>query len=557
MTANLDPSMERASDARFFVDLDEGAVVLDCLSLEGRLAARLAEGGAKVVCLVSDRGKATDVVRALAPRAAKCLRTVCGDPERLPFRDAAFDCVFDVALHSDGEPGSLEAVELGRVLKDSGSLVWGRLSERRFASPQRAAIEQTTRCIALEGKRTVSTYCVIPSARDPRAYLPLDGANRVSAYTRFFSERFFSAESVRSKLLRWLAMRPSLAGMLVRHVPSRLMVAAARGGEAVGPKRVLRETAGVKELDVFLLSGVWRGADVASSAVFIGFEKSREEPTALVKVSRSPAHNKSLDHEFDKVSSIRERVGPAAAESIPRPLGRAQVQRSRAAVYEWAGGRVLSHVLKTARPRERMRVFERVFCRAAGFLVEIFRHTRREGAEPALPLGDRDATAAQVVELAAAESRLGLTKGMIDRLRGMAAEGVAGVSCLGHGDFAPCNVQIEGGKIWVLDWELGADGRTPMFDLATFLAHSFEDIRPADSGLGLLAEAFEGVRRKLSVDVHRTISMVLSVYGIDRIVWKRFFALYCASEMLRDLLYFRLGTAPFWRAALNTALEVV
>lgn len=552
--ADADPWIERLCDVRFLVDIDESSVVLDMFSLGGRIAGPVSAVGASVVCLAADPGQAKEAAAVFGTQGSTGVRVVCGSRESLPFRDAAFDCAFDVIADPEDGVESGSAPELKRVLKETGSLVWGILSQGKFGAPPGAAGLRRLLEFFDKGKGAVASYAVIPSARDPRAYLPSHGVNPPSTYTRFFAERFFSAETPKSKLLRGLAMRPTLGRLLLRFVPSRLLVACAKQGGGSGVERLLMEATRSRDLDIFALSGVWRGRDVPSSAAFMGFEKGCAEPTAIAKISRNPAHNRTLDDEFDSVWNIRPKIGPDAADSIPRPLSRGHVQKSRVAVYEWAGGKTVAHILKTAEPTQRMAIFEQVFGRAAGFLVEICRHTAKKDSEPTLPLGNRDAAAAAVVELAAGEDRLELPAGVVARLREIAGEGIGAASCLGHGDFAPCNVQLEGRKIWVLDWELAAEGRTPMFDLASFLAHSFEEISPSDNGLRLLAEAFSGERQVLSIGVHETISSALSAFGVDRKAWKRFFAVYCAGEMLRDLLYFRLGTAPTWRAALSVAL---
>jgi hypothetical protein len=552
--ADLDPSIERACDARFFVDLAADSLVLDLMSFGGRVASLAAHSGARVVCLAESPEAAAGAKRLFGEEGAEGIRVVCGDPAALPFAESLFDCAFDLHGEAEGRGSPGDSPEIRRVVKRTGSLLWGRLSRRKYGkTPWSAAVERIGKLFG-SGSDRVDVYAVIPSARDPRAHLPIGGANAASVYTRFFAARFFSAEGPRSRFLRYLAMRPSLGSLLLGFAPSRVLAARGRRPDGGGVERLLREATGARDVDVFALSGAWRGPDVASFAVFIGFEKGGLEPSAIAKVCRRPAFNESLDQEFNRTAMIRQKVGKAAAESIPRPLAKGTVQACRGAVFEWAPGDDAAHLLKTARPGARMGLFERILGPAAGFLMQACRETGARVSCPTLPLGSRDATAAEVVALAARESRLDLSIQEVGRLQEAAAVGLGTVSCLGHGDFAPCNVRLDGEKIWVLDWELASGGRTPMFDLATFLAHSFGDISPSDSGLGLLAEAFDGNRRRLPARVHEAVSGALAAFGIERALWGRFFPIYCVSEMLRDLLYFRLGTQTRWRTALRVAL---
>ena len=56
------------------------------------------------------------------------------------------------------------------------------------------------------------------------------------------------------------------------------------------------------------------------------------------------------------------------------------------------------------------------------------------------------------------------------RLGQLAAELLDRPLCLVHGDFSPKNILADGGRLWVLDWEVAHIGN-PVFDLAFLIAH--------------------------------------------------------------------------------------
>jgi ubiquinone biosynthesis O-methyltransferase len=103
-----------------------GLQLLDVGCGDGALASELSRRGADVTGLDADPAMVTAAGMRAEARSAQ-LHFVEGNAERLPFGDAAFDCVVAVTVLCFVRDAERAVAEMARVLKPGGQLVIGEL----------------------------------------------------------------------------------------------------------------------------------------------------------------------------------------------------------------------------------------------------------------------------------------------------------------------------------------------------------------------------------------------------------------------------------------------
>jgi ubiquinone/menaquinone biosynthesis C-methylase UbiE len=108
------------------LDSVAGKTLLDVGCGDGALASELARRGAIVTGLDLDPAMIA-AARRRAQAEGTQLRLIAGRAERLPFGDAAFDCVLAVTVLCFVRDAERATAEMARVLKPGGQLVIGEL----------------------------------------------------------------------------------------------------------------------------------------------------------------------------------------------------------------------------------------------------------------------------------------------------------------------------------------------------------------------------------------------------------------------------------------------
>ncbi|MBA2558958.1 MAG: phosphotransferase, partial [Propionibacteriales bacterium] len=210
-----------------------------------------------------------------------------------------------------------------------------------------------------------------------------------------------------------------------------------------------------------------RGEAPWSRVVLLPFGQTDERPRAVVKVPRRPQHNPATQREHQSLSSVRDRLPPDLAVTVPMALG----------LRTWSGLSVSTESFLAGRPLAfaGAPVTGRLSSAAqldgaVDWLIDLHRATR------STDLVAGDAAASEIVDnpLRRVGQLLGLqgqwAETLIERF-GIARAGTCSVPTVWqHCDLTPRNMRWDGRHHAVVDWEVARVGPA-LCDLLYLLLH--------------------------------------------------------------------------------------
>lgn len=199
------------------------------------------------------------------------------------------------------------------------------------------------------------------------------------------------------------------------------------------------------------------------------FGRGAKTPCAVVKASPNPEHRASLEHEFGVMRSLRERLGPEVAVTVPEPLALFDVDGVTVFAESYLGGRSMYFEMRNGWfPRRRVREHFRL---ARRWLVEFQKATAAGEAR----LGDE--ALGEFVTGPLRDYRRLCARTQAERewaaLAAKLARDLKGERVLlagRQGDFWARNLLVKGDSLGVVDWEGFRERSTPFYDLFLFAA---------------------------------------------------------------------------------------
>ncbi|HKG12118.1 MAG TPA: hypothetical protein VKB12_02225, partial [Pyrinomonadaceae bacterium] len=199
------------------------------------------------------------------------------------------------------------------------------------------------------------------------------------------------------------------------------------------------------------------------------FGRGAKVPCAVLKASSDPEHRESLEHEFGVMRSLRERLGPELAATVPEPLALFDDHGVSVFAESYLGGRSMYFEMRNDLfPRRRAREHFRL---ARRWLVEFQKATAAGEAR----LGDEalgEFVTGPLREYRRLCARTQAEREWAARVAKLALE-LKGerVPLAGRqGDFWARNLLVKGDSLGVVDWEGFRERSTPFYDLFLFAA---------------------------------------------------------------------------------------
>jgi PST family polysaccharide transporter len=352
-----------------------------------------------------------------------------------------------VALHG----ARVRFDDVAHCLAPGGALYCevNRRSPRHFLSfPHRIH-----RALRRAGLRSTRIYAVGPKLASPRVYLPLDVHGAFGWYLR----TLFNPWTLRLLVVeRGLRALTRLDGRRFAPFALDLAVTAVREGAAASTPSVLAvsplaTTLARPDVHLLMLSSTHLET-LSQRVVILPFTPDATQPLAVLKVSKLPSLNGTLDREQQTLARIRDLVGPALRETLPEPLGTERWRDVIIAAESYRPGQSLQRSsgrwgAPLARKLDDLRL-------AAEWLVEFHRHAVIERA----PLDAEQAARWVEAPIEAYGRAFGVVPGerelfarvrrYVDSLMGLPLPIV-----WRKPDFFGSNVLREGREVSVVDWE--------------------------------------------------------------------------------------------------------
>ena len=383
-------------------------------------------------------------------------------------RDGSVDAV--AAFHDAGPSYAAIAAALA-----PGGALYLEIA-RGAASRLAATPARVGRDLLRAGLAPTGAYAVGPSLFRPRVYVSLDASGALPWYLRTLFNTWTRSDAVSQAVLRAVV---AAGGRRVVPLTPHFAVTAVAGSVLPGAPSVLGlpvlppGLAGL-ELHPLLLTSTHHDT-LSQRAVILPFTRESEQPLAVVKVSKLPALNETLESEQRTMAELRACLGPALRESIPQPLGLEQVDGLTVATESFCPGEPLqrsssSWGARLATKLDDLRV-------AADWLAEFHRETEERRA----PWGAAEHTRLLDEPFAAYVSVFGVSEaeaGLFERARRHAStlDGTALPIVLRKPDFFGSNVIRSGDRLAVVDWENPQPGPA-LCDLLRFVAPWSDAVR--------------------------------------------------------------------------------
>ncbi len=270
--------------------------------------------------------------------------------------------------------------------------------------------------------------------------------------------------------------------------------------------------------------------------VLFVFGRGAKAPCAVLKASSNPEHRESLEREFAVMRSLRARLGPALAATVPEPLALFEDGGVSVFAESYLGGRSMYFEMRNEWfPQRRVGAHFRL---ARRWLVEFQKATAAGEAR----LGDEaldEFVTRPIREYRRLCARTQGEREWASRAAKLARE-LKGerVPLAGRqGDFWARNLLVKGDALGVIDWEGFSERSTPFYDLFLFaasygLSYPWRVGRWAEPAAAFRATFREGGR--LSGVVRETLRAYCDSAGVSPRLLELFFYVFMAERALDE-----------------------